>query len=223
MLHCSVLLGLALATACGQAADAGAPVAASAYANSPTLLVVGDSLSAEYGIARGTGWVALMTQRLQEQKLPWQVVNASISGDTTAGGRNRLPPLLKRFQPKVVVFELGANDALRGLPAQMTRGNLLQMCEDARDSGARVMIAGIQVPPNYGPQYTRDFAAMYIDVAKRCQAALLPFLLSGVADVPDAEDWFQPDLIHPLAKAHPRILDNVWSVLKPLLASPPAR
>jgi acyl-CoA thioesterase-1 len=211
MLHCSVATGLALALShTGHAQAAPGPAG-------PTLLVVGDSLSAEYGLARGTGWVALMTQRLQEQKLNWQVVNASISGDTTAGGKNRLPLLLTKHQPKVVVLELGANDALRGLPVSLTRGNLLQMCDEAGRSGARVMIAGIQVPPNYGPQYTRDFAAMFVEVAKSCRAALLPFLLSGVADAPDAEKWFQADMIHPLATAHPRILDNVWPVLKPLL------
>jgi acyl-CoA thioesterase-1 len=214
MLHCSVVASLALSLN-GRVLAQTATHAASAA--NPTLLIVGDSLSAEYGLARGSGWVALLTQRLQENKLSWQVVNASISGDTTSGGKGRLPPLLSKYQPRVVVLELGANDALRGQPVFLTRGNLLQMCQQAGESGARVMIAGIQVPPNYGPQYTRDFAAMFVEVAKTCHAALLPFLLSGVADAPDAENWFQADRIHPLAAAHPRILDNVWPVLKPLL------
>jgi acyl-CoA thioesterase-1 len=191
-----------------------------ATAAAPVLLVVGDSLSAEYGIARGTGWVALLEQRLAREKLPWRVVNASISGDTTAGGRSRLPALLARERPALVLVELGGNDALRGLPLQATRDNLVAMVRDAKAAGARVVLAGMQVPPNYGRRYGEDFFALFGQVAKAEGTALVPFLLAGVADVPDAERWFQPDRIHPVAEAHPRMLDNVWPVLRPLVSRP---
>lgn len=179
--------------------------------------MVGDSLSAEYGIARGSGWVALLAQRLQAQRLPWEVVNASVSGDTTSGGRSRLPALLRQHAPRVVVIELGGNDALRGLPLQTTEANLLAMTRAAKAAGARVLLAGMQVPPNYGRRYSEDFAALFGKVAKAEGAALVPFLLAGFADAPDAERWFQPDRIHPVAQAHPKMLDNVWPVLRPLL------
>ena len=182
-----------------------------------TILVVGDSLSAEYGLARGTGWVALLEQRLKTQGSAAEVVNASISGDTSAGGRARLPALLERVRPDVVVVELGANDALRGLPLDSTRANLVAMVRAAKAAGARVLLAGMQVPPNYGRQYTEDFAAIFKRVATDEKVALVPFLLAGVADGADAERNFQDDRIHPLASAHPRILDNVWPVLRPLL------
>jgi len=181
------------------------------------VLVVGDSLSAEYGIARGSGWVALLEQRLQREKIAARVLNASISGDTTSGGRSRLPALLAQHRPQVVVVELGGNDALRGLPLSMTRDNLVAMVRAAREAGARVLLAGMQVPPNYGRRYGEDFAALFGTVAKAEGAALVPFLLDGIADRTDAEQWFQPDRIHPLAKAHPRILANVWPVLRPLI------
>jgi acyl-CoA thioesterase-1 len=179
------------------------------------VLVVGDSLSAEYGLPRGRGWVALLEQRLAGQ--PVRVVNASISGDTTAGGRSRLAALLKQHAPTHVVIELGGNDALRGLPLKSTEDNLRTMARAARAAGARVLIAGMQVPPNYGRRYGEDFFALFARVAKDEGAALVPFLLAGVADGPDAGRLFQPDRIHPTAEAHPRILDNVWPVLKPLL------
>jgi acyl-CoA thioesterase-1 len=182
-----------------------------------TLLVVGDSISAEYGLARGSGWVALMEQRIAREKLPVDVVNASISGDTTSGGRTRLPALLSRHRPDVVIIELGGNDALRGLPLAMTEANLLEMTRAAKAAGARVLIAGMQVPPNYGRKYADDFAALFATVARAEGTALLPFMLAGVADVPQAESLFQPDRIHPNAKAQPLLLDNVWPVLKPLL------
>ncbi|MDC8784021.1 arylesterase [Roseateles koreensis] len=181
------------------------------------ILVVGDSLSAEYGLARGTGWVALLAQRIQTQHLPYEVINASISGDTTSGGLARLPALLAAHKPAVVIIELGGNDALRGLPLASSRSNLAAMVHSTRTSGAKVLLAGMQMPPNYGAAYGRDFTAMFTAVAKDEHAALLPFLLRGVADRPDALEWFQADRIHPLAKAHPTILDNVWPVLKPLL------
>jgi acyl-CoA thioesterase-1 len=183
----------------------------------PTLLVVGDSLSAEYGLPRGSGWVALLEARLAREGVAAVVVNASISGDTTAGGRSRLPALLARHRPQVVVIELGGNDALRGLPLAATRDNLAAMARAAKASGARVLIAGMAVPPNYGRRYSDDFTALFAAVAKAEGAALVPFLLAGVADAPDAQDGFQPDRIHPKAEAHPRLLDNVWPVLRPLL------
>ena len=182
-----------------------------------TLMVVGDSLSAEYGLERGTGWVALLQQRLAREKLPFDVVNASISGDTTSGGRSRLPALLQQHHPAVVVIELGANDALRGLPVQMTQDNLAAMTRAAKAAGAQVLLVGMLVPPNYGRKYLEDFAATFTHVAQAEKVALVPFLLKGVADAPGAEALFQADRIHPKAQAHPRMLDNVWPTLRPLL------
>lgn len=188
-----------------------------AAAEAPVILVVGDSLSAEYGLKAGDGWVALLQARLAQQKKPHRVVNASISGDTTAGGRSRLPAALRTHKPAIVVIELGGNDALRGLPLSSTRDNLLTMAKAAQAAGAKVIVVGMQVPPNYGASYGREFEGLFADVAKQARAALVPFLLKGVADRADAMDWFQPDRIHPLAKAHPAMLDNVWPALKPLL------
>ena len=182
------------------------------------ILVVGDSLSAEYGLKRGSGWVALMEQRLAKEKIPAEVRNASISGDTTSGGRARLAPLLQSFKPTHVVFELGANDALRGLPVKNTEDNLREMTTAAQQAGAKVLLVGMQVPPNYGGDYSTKFAAVFSDIAKERKVPLVPFLLKGVADGPQAERLFQSDRIHPLAAAHPAILDNVWPVLRPLLA-----
>ena len=198
---------------------AGPATAAPAAGPAPrrTVLVLGDSLSAEYGLARGSGWVALLEQRLAQEKIAVAVVNASISGDTTSGGRSRLPALLKQHRPSHVVIELGGNDALRGLPLTMTRENLVAMVRDAKASGAKAMLLGMQVPPNYGARYGQDFFALYADVAKAEGAALVPFLLAGVADSPQADRLFQPDRIHPNAEAHPRLLANVWPVMKPWL------
>lgn len=181
------------------------------------VLVVGDSLSAEYGIRRGAGWVALLEKRLAQRKLGATVINASVSGDTTSGGRSRLPALLRQHRPTHVVLELGGNDALRGLPMDMTRSNLAQMARESKAAGAQVVIAGMQVPPNYGRKYAEEFAGVFDSVAKAEGAALVPFLLKGVADVPNAEAMFQPDRIHPVEAAHSVILDNVWPVLEPLL------
>ena len=197
------------------AAAAGLPAAAQGLG--PKLLVVGDSLSAEYGLARGAGWVALLVQRLVRDKLNWQVVNASISGDTTSGGRSRLAALLKEHRPRVVVIELGGNDALRGLPLTMTQNNLAEMARAAKAAGARVLIVGMAMPPNYGRAYGEQFLALFGSVAKAEGAALVPFLLAGVADGPNADELFQADRIHPKAEAHPRMLANVWPVLRPLL------
>ena len=186
-------------------------------AKDPLILVLGDSLSAEYGLARGQGWVALLQQRLEKNLPQARVVNASVSGDTSAGGRARLPGLLTRHQPTVVVIELGANDALRGLPLQSTQANLQAMVQASQAAGAKVLLLGMQVPPNYGSAYGRDFAAVFSAVARQNTTALLPFLLAGIADAPDPLAWFQSDRIHPTAKAHPRMLDNVWPHLQPLL------
>lgn len=191
-----------------------APAHASGQA---TVLVVGDSISAEYGLPRGTGWVALLQKQLDAGKIPARLVNASISGDTTAGGRARLPQLLKTHQPKVVLLELGANDALRGLPLAQTQANLTAMTQLAQQSGAKVLLLGMQVPPNYGASYTRQFAQVFADVGKAQKAAVLPFLLKGVADTPDALQYFQSDRIHPNAKAQARIAGNVLPELKKLL------
>jgi acyl-CoA thioesterase-1 len=183
-------------------------------AGTPVVLVVGDSLSAEYGLKRGTGWVALLEQRLAQEKIAAKVVNASISGDTTSGGRARLPALLAQHRPTHVVVELGANDALRGLPLASTQDNLAHMVQAAQKAGARVLLVGMQVPPNYGGDYTRKFAGVFTQVARQYKTGLVPFLLAGVADAPEARELFQPDGIHPRAEAHPRILDNVWPELK---------
>jgi len=204
--HCSAALTIAAAAA-----------TIPAFAATRTILVVGDSLSAEYGLVRGTGWVALLEQRLAREHVAATVVNASISGDTTAGGVARLPSLLREKKPSVVVLELGANDALRGLPLDATRANLVAMTRLAKAAGAKVVIVGMQLPPNYGRAYGDRFASLFADVAKAEGAALVPFLLKGVADVPQAEAMFQADRIHPLASAHTTILANVWPVLAPLL------
>lgn len=181
------------------------------------VLILGDSLSAEYGLKRGTGWVALMEQRMVRDKVRATVVNASISGDTTSGGRSRLPALLAQHWPTVVVIELGGNDALRGLPVTMTQDNLLAMTRAAQAAGAKVLLAGMQVPPNYGQDYTKRFSETFATVAKSTKAALVPFLLKGVADAPNAASLFQADRIHPKEEAHPTILNTMWPAIKNLL------
>ena len=182
-----------------------------------SVLVVGDSLSAEYGLQRGRGWVALLAARLAQRPTAATVVNASISGDTTSGGRSRLPQLLAQHRPAIVILELGGNDALRGLPLTMTRDNLAAMAQAAKAAGARVVVVGMQVPPNYGRQYGTEFAGLFAAVAKAQGTALVPFLLDGIVDGPQAEAMFQPDRIHPKEAAHPVMLANVWRVLEPLL------
>ena len=182
-----------------------------------TLLVLGDSLSAEYGLTRGRGWVALLEQRLAREKIAARVVNASISGETTSGGRSRLGALLAQHKPTHLILELGGNDSLRGLPLSLTEDNLASMTRDAKAAGSRVLLVGMQVPPNYGAQYTRDFAAVFPRVAKAQGASVVPFFLKGFADQPDAQRWFQADRIHPNEDAQPRMLDNVWPELRKLL------
>ena len=204
------------AVGCWQGPLAWAQVAAG---GKPVILVVGDSLSAEYGLKRGEGWVPLLEKRLAEQKIAATVINASISGDTTAGGRARLAGLLSQHRPTHVVIELGGNDALRGLPLAGTEDNLMQMTKSAQAAGAQVLIVGIQVPPNYGADYTRRFEAIFAKVADSTRAALVPFLLKGVVDSPEAATLFQADRIHPTAAAQARMLDNVWPALRKLLST----
>ena len=188
-----------------------------ALAKERSLLVVGDSLSAEYGLPRGSGWVALLAQQLVQEKSSWRVINASISGDTTSGGRSRLPALLQQHQPGIVIIELGANDALRGFSMKMTEDNLQEMIKACQAMGARVLLVGMQVPPNYGADYAAQFSQVFIRLSKTHKTAVVPFLLKGIADVPNAAEWFQTDRIHPNAAAHPRMLANVWPALKKLL------
>ncbi len=182
----------------------------------PVVLVLGDSLSAEYGLPRDTGWVKLLADRLAQGGAQYSVVNASISGETTSGGRTRLPALLKQHRPAVVVIELGANDGLRGLPLTALRDNLAAMIDASRAAGARVLLVGMRVPPNYGREYAERFAATFEELARRRKVALAPFLLDGFAD---RLEYFQPDRIHPNEKAQALMLDNVWPRLKPLLAA----
>jgi acyl-CoA thioesterase-1 len=172
-----------------------------------TVLVFGDSLSAAYGLATQQGWAALLGDRLAKLKPPWNVVNASVSGETTAGGLRRLPEDLKRHKPRVVVIALGANDALRGQPIAAARANLEQMIRLARDAKAVPVLVGLMIPPNYGIDYAGQFRDMYADIAKRTGVGLVPFLLEGLAE---NRDMFQPDQLHPTAEAQPRILENVW-------------
>ena len=188
-----------------------------ALAKERSLLVVGDSLSAEYGLPRGSGWVALLAQQLAQEKSSWRVINASISGDTTSGGRSRLPALLQQHQPGIVIIELGANDALRGFSMKMTEDNLQEMIKACQAMGAKVLLVGMQVPPNYGADYAAQFSQVFIRLSKTHKTAVVPFLLKGIADVPNAAEWFQTDRIHPNAAAHPRMLANVLPALKKLL------
>ncbi len=178
------------------------------------VLVLGDSLSAEYGLRRGSGWVALLEKELITEKILATVTNASISGDTTSGGRARLPALLAKHRPSLLVIELGANDALRGLPVAQTKANLLAMTDMAQKAGAKVLLLGMQVPPNYGRDYGLSFSSTYAEVARDKGAALVPFMLKGIADTSDSLKWFQADRIHPKEEAHPLILANVWPELK---------
>ncbi|ABR89030.1 acyl-CoA thioesterase I precursor [Janthinobacterium sp. Marseille] len=186
-----------------------------AYSASKTIVVLGDSLSAEYGLARGEGWVSLLQKKLEAEKISAPIVNASISGETTSGGAARLQALLDKHQPAVVVIELGANDALRGLSLIATQQNLRTMVAASKKAKAKVLLVGMQIPPNYGTDYTRQFAELYPKIAKETKSALVPFMLKDVAD---KANLFQADRIHPSAEAHPVILNNIWPQLKPLLA-----
>lgn len=174
----------------------------------------GDSLSAAYGMAAKRGWVALLADRLERERPDYSVVNASISGETTAGGLARLPRALAQHTPAVMILELGANDGLRGLPVAEMEKNLSAMIVRARKAGARLLLVGMRIPPNYGPEYTREFDGAFARVAKRHKVARVPFLLEGMADT---RELFQPDRIHPTEEAQPILLENVWKALKPLL------
>ena len=179
-----------------------------------SILVFGDSLSAAYGIARSSGWVALLEERLKRERPDYRVVNASIAGETSAGGRARIGEALARVHPAIVILELGANDGLRGLPVAAMKANLAAIIERSRAGGARVLLAGMKLPPNYGPDYTAAFERSFAELAERYKVALVPFLLEGFADKPE---YFQPDTIHPTAQAQPLIVERVWQPLAPLL------
>jgi len=185
-----------------------------AHSASKTILVLGDSLSAEYGLARGEGWVSLMEKQLAEKKISAQVINASISGETTIGGKTRLPSLMEKHHPDIVIIELGGNDALRGLSLKASEDNFRAMITSAKKEKAQVILTGMQIPPNYGKEYAQKFFSLYSMLATEQKIVLVPFLLQGVAD---SNDFFQADRIHPVAKAHPIILNNVWPHLYPLL------
>ena len=187
---------------------------ASAYSAPKTVLVLGDSLSAEYGLNRGSGWVALLEKKLKDERISATIVNASISGETTSGGRARLPALMKQHKPSVVVIELGANDGLRGLPVASAEDNLRTMVDLAKKGDAAVLLVGMRMPPNYGRAYTAQFFNMYTKLSTKYKAPLVPFMLEGVADQPKL---FQADRLHPNAEAHPIILANIWPKFKPLV------
>ena len=180
----------------------------------PVILVYGDSLSAGYGVAVDRGWVSLLANRVQHEGYGFQVVNASVSGETTTGGRSRLPHVLAAHAPAIVIVELGANDGLRGLPLETTRGHLEAIMSLAGSEHRTVVLLGMRMPPNYGERYTVGFAALIPELAKRHHAALVPFLLEGVADRPEL---MQADGLHPNERGHSILLDNVWPVLRPLL------
>ena len=186
----------------------------SAHAAPKTVLVMGDSLSAAHNIPVGSGWVHLLDARLHKMVPEWAAINASISGETSLSGRNRLPALLAKYKPAVLVLELGANDGLRGLPLPALRENLAAMIETAQKAKVRVLLIGIELPVNYGPQYRDGLRAIYAELARDAHAALVPFMLEGIALDPAA---MQEDGLHPVASAQSRVLENVWKPLQPLL------
>jgi acyl-CoA thioesterase-1 len=192
----------------------GTAQAASTRVSTKTLIVLGDSLSAAHNIPVEAGWVHLLEVRLKQMEPGWTVINASISGDTSVSGRNRLPALLTQYRPRVVVIELGANDGLRGLSLSELRANLAAMIDAAQHAGAKVLLLGIEMPVNYGPQYRDGLRAVYADLAREKHTALVPFLLDGVALKPAL---MQEDGLHPVAAGEPIVLDTVWSKLEPLL------
>ncbi|WP_175734951.1 arylesterase [Burkholderia ambifaria] len=210
----AALLGTLLAATVPARAATAAPTSGPGR---PALVVLGDSLSAEYGLPRDTGWVALLRQRLATERIDYSVANASVSGDTTSGGRARLPAVLQRLKPSIVVVELGSNDALRGVPLATTEQNLRDIIADARQTRAKVVLVGMYVPPNYGPDYTQKFHALYTRLSKELGVPLVPFLLAGIENKPE---MFQSDQMHPTQQAQGILLDNVWPALKPLLGKP---
>lgn len=196
---------------------ASAPAAPNAARSAPapaTILIYGDSLSAAYGISQKDGWATLLQDRLKAGGAEYTVANASISGETSSGGVSRIRQTLAQHKPRITVLALGANDGLRGLPVKQMRANLETMIRAAQQAGSKVVLVGMQLPPNYGAAYTREFRQSFADIARQHKLPLVPFLLEGMADKPDL---FQPDQLHPTAAAQPRLLENVWGVLKPLL------
>ena len=189
-------------------------VTVNAAATAPVILIFGDSLSAEYGLTRGAGWAALLEKRLTEKQMNYSVANASISGETSSGGAARIDTVLRQTRPAIVVIELGGNDGLRGLALDATRANFEKIITASQAAGAKVLLAGMQLPPNYGPAYTGAFRALYANLAARHKTALVPFFLAGVAE---KRELFQTDGIHPVAQAQGMLLDNVWPSLAPLL------
>jgi acyl-CoA thioesterase-1 len=180
----------------------------------PVLLILGDSLSAGYGMERENSWVSLLEARLRERGYTYRILNSSISGDTSQGGLTRLPRLLDRYQPQIVIIELGANDGLRGIDPGVTRENIASMIRQSQANGARVLLTGIKLPPNYGSAYLQQFESMYGDLAREFDILLVPFFMDGIAFNPDL---LQADNIHPNEKGQPVLLDNVWSILEPAL------
>ena len=213
LLSSGLLLGAASASARAPAQAQVQAAPGQAHSAPKTVLVLGDSLSAEYGLARGAGWVALMENRLKTDRIDSRIVNASISGETTSGGRTRLPALLTEHKPAMVIIELGANDGLRGLPVPAAEANLRAMVSMAQQEKAKVVLVGMRMPPNYGRAYTDSFFAMYKRVAADMKTALVPFMLEGIAEKPEL---FQADRLHPAAQAHPTILKNIYPTLLPL-------
>ncbi|HEX6929132.1 MAG TPA: arylesterase [Gammaproteobacteria bacterium] len=193
------------------------PAVAEAPAGAPTVLIVGDSLSAGYGLVPGEGWVSLLEKKLDAEGYPHRVVNASISGDTTRGALSRLPRALDVHDPDIVVIELGGNDGLRGFPPEVMQDNLAELIRLSRNAGADVLLLGMRLPANYGPAYTERFHQVFVDLASRTQVPFLPFFLDGVALRPE---MMQADGIHPNAAAQPMLLENVWPKLASLLEKP---
>jgi len=188
----------------------------STAAQGANLLILGDSLSAAYGLSRHEGWATLLQERLKQKKFDYSVVNASISGETTSGGAIRISEALDRVKPAVVIIALGGNDGLRGLPASQMKFNLSRMVEAAQRRGARVLLVGVRVPPNYGARYAREFEAAFVEVAARHRVPLVPYILKGIGE---RRELMQEDNIHPTAAAQPGMLDNIWPRLEPLLAT----
>ncbi|MGB5080306.1 MAG: arylesterase [Burkholderiales bacterium] len=184
----------------------------------PTILVYGDSLSSAYGIPQNAGWVALLGERLKQRKSNYTVANASISGETTAGGATRIGKALARHKPAIVVVELGGNDGLRGLPVEQIKGNLTTIVRQSKRQGARVLLVGMQIPPNYGASYTNAFRAAFRDIARDERVPLVPFFFDGMAD---KREMFQEDNLHPTEKAQPILMENVWRRLAPMVMAPP--
>ena len=207
-------VGALLLAAVATAAGAATPSA------KPTVLVLGDSLSAGYGLSSGQSWVDLLQKKLASQGFSHQVVNASISGETTVGGRNRLSDALTQYRPRIVILELGANDGLRGQSVQTMQDNLVRLVQASQAAGAKVIVVGMQIPPNYGPDYTKKFRDAFRAAARQTGAELVPFFMEGFAE---RREMFQSDGVHPAVEAQPRMLDNVWAKLKPLLSRTPGK